>query len=285
MGENPVKSEYIRIDLAMSLGFAAQAFVFTFVCSIIVLSYFNLEYLSWGIILSVIGFILVSISKYLLRWRAKNINFTRFLLFEKTSKIFLIIDFVSMVCYYLTKVTMVYDEQILLIFSQAPIFATLLYVYSYPLSDIFTDFGRALLSFRQFIIDYRREPKDVDFNFLLVGCKKTSEILKAYNFTVPSYQLAAGISISYLQHPKKSENYLVRILNGLENTDEQKNFQEMYSSIKYFLSISKKNKEKGFDELPHLTMDIVMKILGTIIIPLTVALIAIVVPMYISLPV
>jgi len=154
----------------------------------------------------------------------------------------------------------------------------LVLLFSGLTADFYNYVGEGVLSLATFMEEFKNESDEANFGKLLLGAKRINKIAKYYNMQISPYPLSLGMTISFIENGETTQKYIRDIIEWLECPTKQKNFKEFRKLVKKFNSIAKKSSKDGIMEKHHWSFESIVTVLSAIVIPVAIAIIAIVIP-------
>lgn len=150
-----------------------------------------------------------------------------------------------------------------------------------PLTNVFGTASEASLYLQQFIEEYDEEPENANFKMVLFASRKISEWVRSMNLVVSPNLLALGISSLILADENREP--INDLITSLDNPFESDFHKKFLKSVKTFTSFAQQLKETGVHEPSRLSSEMILRLLRYVIIPLTVAFLAHVLPKIIGM--
>lgn len=279
-----VKPSYIEISLLLRLRSAIPLFFLSWLFFFFLYNYFALEYpISWFAIiilpLSIMTAVLPSsaviLSERILKRLTKTWMYSRFRILLRLSRILIY----GTITYIITFFVINWKYGPLPLWTAFVSLALLgLLLVSMVISDFLTYTGEGVLSLMAFLEDFKNKPSNANFDWLLFSAKRISYIAESCNFEVPPYPLSLGITVSLIEHSETTQEKLGDLMEWMQNPIAKASFKKFRRLVKRFNSIAKKSSKDGITEKHHWSFETKITLLGYIVIPIAITLLAIIVP-------
>jgi hypothetical protein len=151
------------------------------------------------------------------------------------------------------------------------------------LADFYNLVGEAVLRIKVFLCEFESKADDADFERLLLAFKKTSKIAKVYNMEISPYSLSLGMTISFLENKDEVRKDFNDLIEWIEFSTKAENFLKFKDIVKRYNSVAEESKKDGISERHHWDFEKLVTVLGVIIVPLVVTVMAIVIPKLIDM--
>lgn len=138
--------------------------------------------------------------------------------------------------------------------------------------------AKASLNISWFIENYQVDTNEVDFTHILSASQNLSKVAQYSNMEIDPYQLCLGLSISCIQNWEDTKNDLQDLSLWAQKPRDGYAFKKFKQNIVKYSYIASDASECGISEKSHLSLDKKTTILGALIIPFAVTLIAVLLP-------
>jgi len=149
---------------------------------------------------------------------------------------------------------------------------------SVVLMDFYNYIGEGVLSLLTFVEEFKSEPDNADFGKLLFCAKRISKIAKLYNMEISPYSLSLGMTVSFIENNEVTQKDFGDMVEWIQCSTNEENFKKFRKLVKKFNSIAKKSSKDGIMEKHHWSFETMITLLSVVVIPIAVAIIAIIVP-------
>lgn len=232
-------------------------------------------YIALGIITSAVGTAFVFTQDRQLRYLSGKWDFKRFREFQKIIRTFTVCVFAF--------------ECIIAVYSFSVDVATLpnwfvgltflllsIWWLLFNLNRVFTIRAEASLFLQQFRGDFENSPQETDFKMALLASKKISKWLKTLNMQISPSSLAFGMSIAILEN--HGEEKIRSVIEGLDNPFDTTCFINFRRSIQDFITMAQESEIRGMKALAPMSFERLTQILAVIVVPISAAIITVVLP-------
>lgn len=120
-----------------------------------------------------------------------------------------------------------------------------LVIFTFPIQDIMSPVGDAILSLRKFLCEVETDLDIANFRDLEHSMKKVNMVTKKYNFTIKPKKLAMAITNSFFKNQQRTINEINEIICWLKAPRADKNFQKFCEVIENYSKDATMCEEAG----------------------------------------
>lgn len=284
-----MKPSYIEITLSLRLILGIPLFLISWLLFLLLYVYLVVEYqISWlgeviiplSIVTAIMPSLAFILSERILKRLSKTWMYSRFLFLQH---LFGTLTFET-IAYFIAFFYFAWRYGPLPLWTLLLTLALLgVLIASVALSDVFSYSGGGILSIMAFEEDFKSEPNEADFGKILFAAKRISQIAKSYNIEVSPYALSLGMTLSFIEKSEIAQKDFDDLMGWMEKPATEANFKRFRELVKKFISVAKESSKDGLTEKHHWPIESKIAFLGAAIIPISVTVLAIVLPKLIEL--
>ena len=290
-----VKAEYISIDFTRRVLTAVTTWGISFLLIIIGLFYLALQFspnlpidfvvIPAGILSAVVS-ILPMLSQRILKNKTKKWTFKDFEKLDINVNLVYMVTFLILILYVFANFYLANNviwESISLFIGLLAATALLILLVSSSFQGFYTLKAKTTLSFLKFLRDYGKDSNLADFSLLLFASKNVNKIVKDSNMEIDPYKLCLGLSIGCIQNKQETLIDILDFSKWAQDPRNDHNFRKFRQAIFKYNNLSLDASDCGITEKEHWSFERKSTVLGVLIVPFAVSLIAVLLPKLIEL--
>jgi hypothetical protein len=283
-----VKSDYISIDFTRRFLTAITVCIISFLLILIGLVFLTINFdipVGFLAILSIVpsialGYLPFS-SQKILRSKALKWSYKDFKEFEIKLVQILALTFAVPIIYVIMNHNYANDSlwtSVSLYFGLIAASSLLVFLILSTFQGFYTLRAKVTLGLLNFLHTYKQNSDLTDFTALIFASKRISKIAQDSNMEIDQYKLCLGLSIGCIQNHLDAEKDIVDFARWAQEPRNSLNFLKFRQNIVKYTNLALDASDCGITERSHWTFEKKTAIIGALIVPVVVSLLAIIIP-------
>jgi len=278
-GSIRVKTSYIYISLLARVLYSALVFFSSWILFVVFYASLALSpilVLIFAILTAIPLALLVIFLERILKGLCGRWDYSKFLFIQRFGRTTVLLTF-FVLCSTIV-FSYFYPNQLPLWAGLLILVSMIMMMFGVVLLDFYTTAGEAALCLRVFLWEFDRKAEETDFERLLWASKKIARIAMHYNMEISPYSFSLGMTISFLKNRDATRKDFDFLIKWIEVSTQTEHFQTFKTLVKKYNSIAKKSAKEGISEKHHWTFERMVNLLGFVIVPLAITVMAIIIP-------